>query len=499
MNPNEASTKIKLKVGVFVALGILFAGYMTVYVNDRPFWWRTCQSASITVDDATGLKKKSPVKSLGLEIGYIQNVDLAADGVRIQLCITAPVSIMPDTRYYVRAEGFLGDKFLELKPMKVEGNLEPANHLQKAEPPPNEMPTIVPTVTPVGGKSSAVWTTPPLRIAAMYLSRLSSVAEAQNIQGSSTEIPGGAKGADIQQVVNQMNSLMTEVKGVTTNLREALDPNEIKSAVKQLNKTLENASNALSPEGGLTNTARRALLKLEDAIEQARDQLTRVNQGKGSVGMVLNDPEYAEEAKKALKGINKILGRAADLRFVVSLAFDQLTAYDGSRGSFGLKIWPRPDRFYQIGIGTDPRGNIFQTTTTTEVGGVSTTVNSTRIERGGFALTAMVGTKLGKSLEVALGILNSDGVARAQFNLGWDEYRESLQLFTDLYFRPFTANGTWTVTPNARVGLTVQPISIFTLSGGLEGVKTVGGKASYFFGAGIRFDDEDIKLLTAFF
>jgi hypothetical protein len=36
------------------------------------------------------------------------------------------------------------------------------------------------------------------------------------------------------------------------------------------------------------------------------------------------------------------------------------------------------------------------------------------------------------------------------------------------------------------------------LHGGLEGIRKVSGESSAFVGAGIRFDDEDIRLLFSF-
>ena len=136
-NANEATAKTKIRVGLFTAGGLLLLGVLTVYVNNRPFWWRPCNLAQVTVEDATGLKPKSPVKSLGLEIGYIYDIGLVESGVKIKLCITAPVEIGSETRAYVRGEGFLGDRFLELKPVKYIGS----HNLEEIKPDATPIPT----------------------------------------------------------------------------------------------------------------------------------------------------------------------------------------------------------------------------------------------------------------------------------------------------------------------------------------------------------------------
>ena len=63
-NSNEACTKTKLRVGFFTLATLLLLGALSIYVNNRPFWWRACDSVMVTVEDATGLKTKAPVKSL---------------------------------------------------------------------------------------------------------------------------------------------------------------------------------------------------------------------------------------------------------------------------------------------------------------------------------------------------------------------------------------------------------------------------------------------------
>ena len=161
----------------------------------------------------------------------------------------------------------------------------------------------------------------------------------------SQDIPVGEKSQDMQHLVNQVDGLVSEMTKLTGNLREALKPEELRSTMLQLNKTLENASKLLSPEGGLNTTAQRTLAKLEDAIEQMRDMMTRVNHGEGSLGMLLNDPVYAEEIRKALENINRILNRVAGSRFVINLGAEKLPAYKGTRGFFQLGIWPQPFRY----------------------------------------------------------------------------------------------------------------------------------------------------------
>ena len=60
-----------MRIGIFTAVGLFAIVAFSIYVNDHPYWYRNCNEVKINVDDATGLRRKSPVKTLGLEIGYI--------------------------------------------------------------------------------------------------------------------------------------------------------------------------------------------------------------------------------------------------------------------------------------------------------------------------------------------------------------------------------------------------------------------------------------------
>ncbi len=465
MHTTDTTFATKLKVGIFTVLGLLLIGAITVFVNDRPYWWKSCQLVHIRVDDATGLKSKSPVRSLGLEIGFLSSVELSETFVSLGICVTAPVEILPETRAYINSEGFLGDKYVELKPVRYVGERQKS----KTEP-----MTIQKAVSLLWiGSAQAADPAP---------------APAQK-PATSKEVPMGEGSQDIQRLVRKVDELVGEFTGLTSNLRQALNPEDLRKTMKELNRALENASRTLSPEGGLTQTAQRTLAKLEDAIEQLRAQLTRINQGQGSVGMLLNDPSYAEEIREAIRNVNRLLTKVGDVRFVIDLSGDKVIGYDNSRGSFKLGIWPKPYRYYLVGLSFDPRGRINQSTTTTTAGGVSTTVQSTQVEQTGVLLTGMLGYVFHRRLDLSVGALHGDGAASIMLNLGPPEREEMLQVRDDVYAR----NGKSGF--DSRTTVMLKPWSIVYFRAGLDSVKKIEGKWSWSYGAGIRFDDEDIKLL----
>jgi phospholipid/cholesterol/gamma-HCH transport system substrate-binding protein len=478
MNPSHASTSTRMKVGIFTLLGLALIGAITVFVNDKPYWWRPCQLVRINIEDATGLKSKSPVRSLGLEIGYLNSVELSEVHVTLGICITAPVEVLPSTRAYIRGEGFLGDKFVELKPVKYIG------------------PRTTQRVKEVGIALRALAVLAVAVPDAYAAKEEVDVVHSRKRDGAGREIPVGQESQDVQQLVTRVDDLVNEMTNLTTNLKAAINPEELRATMRQLNRTLENASKTLSPEGGLNQTAQRSLAKLEDAIEQFRDLMARVNSGEGSVGMLLNDPVYADEIREAVGNINRLLSKVGGVRFVVDIGGEMIGGYDSGRGWFRLQIYPKADRYYLIGISLDPRGRRTSLTTTTTSGGISTITQSTTLEQTGLLLTGMVGKILYRRIDLAIGALNGDGTFSAALLSGPRGRENMLVLQGDLYSR---GSGTGA---DGRVLATIRPWqgnpnpwSTIYVKGGIESFNRVNGVFPYFYGAGVSFDDEDILLL----
>jgi hypothetical protein len=205
---------------------------------------------------------------------------------------------------------------------------------------------------------------------------------------------------------------------------------------------------------------------------------------------MLNDPVYADELEKALKSLNKILGRASEFRFIVDIGGQRLRGYDGSRGYFKFLIWPNPDHYYLLGISVDPRGRRTITNTVTEAGGTATSIRTTQVEETGLLLTGMIGKLFfDRRLDLSIGALYGDGAVSAAINFGPLGREDYLQLRGDVYSRGQD------VPTDGRLTLTAKVYQGLYVDGGLESFRKIEGKTAWSYGAGVAFDDEDIKML----
>jgi phospholipid/cholesterol/gamma-HCH transport system substrate-binding protein len=207
--------------------------------------------------------------------------------------------------------------------------------------------------------------------------------------------------------------------------------------------------------------------------------------------MLLNDPAYAEEIRQAMKNLNRLLNRVAEVRFLVDVGAALLPNVSGGRAYFQLGIWPRKDRYYLLGVASDTRGRITNTITTTRAGGLTQTVETQVQDQTSILLTAMMGKVFWNRVDLSVGVLYGDGVATLKLNLGPEGSEEMIQIHNDLYLRTNSAG------IDDRVYLAVRPHPHVYLMGGVESFKNSSGgfQPSFLYGAGMSFDDEDIKLL----
>ncbi|MEO5971164.1 MAG: MlaD family protein, partial [Bdellovibrionia bacterium] len=212
---NFSSSSTKFKVGIFTVLGLLAILGISVFVNNRPFWWRPCQLVKINVEDATGLKTKSPIRSLGIEIGYLNSVALAETHVTLGICLTAPVEVLSSTRAYIRGEGFLGDKFVELKPVKYisrqpneekpKGGVENSRIIDIQQEMPKHAEEKGNWVSKIGNwlipEANAAAEIPKVEATPMLASEPTRITRERTKGGR--EIPVGEEGQDVQHLVGR--------------------------------------------------------------------------------------------------------------------------------------------------------------------------------------------------------------------------------------------------------------------------------------------------------
>ena len=109
---------IETAVGLFVLIGILCVGYLTVKLGKMEIMGKDYYSVNAQFDSVTGLKVGANVEMAGVPIGKVEAIALDSERqvARVRLKIQQSVVLTDDTIASVKTAGMIGDKYIKLSP-----------------------------------------------------------------------------------------------------------------------------------------------------------------------------------------------------------------------------------------------------------------------------------------------------------------------------------------------------------------------------------------------
>jgi phospholipid/cholesterol/gamma-HCH transport system substrate-binding protein len=105
-------------VGIFVVIGLLCIGYMTVKLGNVGFFGENTYSLYGKFNTVTGLRVGNPVNMLGLEIGRVEKFTMDQENqvVQVEFKINNGIEIFDDAIASIKTEGLIGDKYVAVDP-----------------------------------------------------------------------------------------------------------------------------------------------------------------------------------------------------------------------------------------------------------------------------------------------------------------------------------------------------------------------------------------------
>ena len=105
-------------VGIFVIIGFVSIGYMTVKLGNVGFLGENTYSLFGKFNTVTGLREGNPVNMLGLEVGRVEKFTMDQENqlVVVEFKINKGIEVYDDAIVSIKTEGLIGDKFVEVDP-----------------------------------------------------------------------------------------------------------------------------------------------------------------------------------------------------------------------------------------------------------------------------------------------------------------------------------------------------------------------------------------------
>ncbi|KMJ53540.1 ABC transporter substrate-binding protein [Vogesella sp. EB] len=124
---------IDLWVGIFVAIGLASVTFLALKVaNLTPQSNNNSYTLIAEFDNIGGLKVKAPVKSSGVVVGRVSNIELDTQRyvARATLTLDGQYHFSRDTSAEILTAGLLGEQYVGLVQGGEEENLKPGDRLQ---------------------------------------------------------------------------------------------------------------------------------------------------------------------------------------------------------------------------------------------------------------------------------------------------------------------------------------------------------------------------------
>lgn len=126
---------LDLAVGVFVILGILALGWLSIRLGKVDLL--SGESYTVTADfpSVGGLKNGSSIEIAGVEIGRVTAIRLDNYQARVVMSIRNGIKLTEDSIASIKTRGLIGEKFVQISPGGSERVIKPNGKITEVEPP----------------------------------------------------------------------------------------------------------------------------------------------------------------------------------------------------------------------------------------------------------------------------------------------------------------------------------------------------------------------------
>ena len=129
-------SSVEVMVGIFVIIGALALGYLSIKLGKVDLWGQ--QGYSVIADFPTvgGLKAGTSVEIAGVEVGRVESIGLSPDYQgRVTFRIKPGIKLQEDVIASIKTKGLIGEKFVRLNPGGSDRLIPPNGKIREVEAP----------------------------------------------------------------------------------------------------------------------------------------------------------------------------------------------------------------------------------------------------------------------------------------------------------------------------------------------------------------------------
>jgi len=128
-------TRVNVAVGVFMLVGILALGYLSIKLGRVSFLGASGYVVTVDFPSVGGLKAGSTVEIAGVEVGRVESIGLADYQARVTLRVDGAVKLQEDSIASIKTKGLIGEKYVRISPGGSERIIPPGGRIREVEAP----------------------------------------------------------------------------------------------------------------------------------------------------------------------------------------------------------------------------------------------------------------------------------------------------------------------------------------------------------------------------
>lgn len=359
----------EFKVGLFTLLAFVAIGYMFFVLNPDSFRRKSVKTYYTILEDAANIIERTHVKTNGVTIGKVTSVVLEVNQTRISFEVDGRVKIPAGSTIEIRTTGLLGDSHIEI--VRVAENskyIEDGGYIPLSTDKVgiNQVISLVGTIA----KDIKQITTSVSRVFGGDKGQMRVEAIAENLQKFTEDIRGivGDNRQDLRRIIGNLAQTTENIGQIVGSNEQTL--NETIANIGAASKALKNF--AVAAQDILDEENRQKIEGILAKFDQSMDDIKsttqnvklvaeRVEKGEGTLGRLINDDSAIQEVEATLKEIREVIAPARKVRVEVDVHGE----FDRDRRAqqyFNIVFRTRPDRYYILGF-TDVKNTVTETRT----------------------------------------------------------------------------------------------------------------------------------------
>jgi phospholipid/cholesterol/gamma-HCH transport system substrate-binding protein len=511
------------KVGIFTVIVLLILAYFSVKVGKIHIFKQPSYTISAYFKSANGISTGTEVTMAGIKIGTVEKIHLENGLARVYMAIKPEYKVYPQYVASIRSMSLLGESYISISPVSGEAPAQTKESLNseviRSEISPQSMSALIMKFSKTASDLE--------KVSESLKNSVGTKTGEKNIKDILHNVAMLSRNLNRLVYLNQENvnvimsnfaSISKNINGLTVQNDEAITrtihnfdsisynlKKELPAITENIKGLSENLNHIVSKNKENINSSLENInadtKKLKLTLNQLYGISSKINNGQGTIGRLVNRNSVYDNLNGSLKGINNLVGGYSQFKVKVNINSQYLARSQGSITQLNVKLQPAPDHYYELGAASVPMGygNTYgetQTTTYTtnnppsgQFYPSSVTTDTTQYSYSNSIKFNALIAKNFYNFTLLAGLLYSTGAVGVNYYV--PDTGKSVKLYARAFGFNADNNG---VSEDINAGIAYSFYRHIFIDAGYDDIFNSANRSVYV-GGGVKFTDKDLKYL----